>query len=144
MIYTIQRNNEQLGTFPMEQISLMARAGQLLPTDLAWSQGSTTPMTVATLLQSQSDGTGGVVPYKNPQALTGYYLAVGSLIPCLGLPHGIAAFILGLKGLKRVKAEPWVRGTAHAWIAIIGGGGMALLNLLFIGFMFIAPILARR
>jgi hypothetical protein len=88
-------------------------------------------MTVATLLQaSQGDATGGLIPYKNGPALTSYYLAVASLIPCLGLLTGIPAFFLGLKGLKKAKAEPWVRGTAHAWIGVVGGGGMVLLNLI--------------
>ena len=56
-----------------------------------------------------SGGDGGVnvlIPYKNPKALIAYYLAIFSLIPCLGLLLGIAAFILGLLGLKAAKAHP--------------------------------------
>lgn len=131
MVYTIQRQNEQFGPYSLDQVRGMSQAGQLLPTDLAWPQGANAPTTVAALLQSaQSDSTGGVIPYKNGPALLSYYLAVFSLIPCFGVLTGIPAFFLGLKGLKKVKAEPWVRGTAHAWIGVIGGGGLALLNLL--------------
>lgn len=73
------------------------------------------------------DGTGGVIPYKNMPALIAYYLAVFSLIPCLGILLGIPAVILGFIGLQRHKANPLVRGTAHAWIGIILGGCMSLL-----------------
>ena len=136
MVYTIQRQNEQLGPYTLDQVRGMAQTGQVLPTDLAWPEGASGPLTVATLLQaSQGDATGGVIPYKNGAALTAYYLAVASLIPCLGLLTGIPAFFLGLKGLKKVKAEPWVRGTAHAWIGVIGGGVMVLLNLIGLAFM---------
>jgi hypothetical protein len=136
VVYTIQRQNEQLGPYTLEAVRDMAQSGQLLPTDLAWPEGATGPMTVSTLMQvSQSDATGGMIPYKNGAALTAYYLAVASLIPCLGLLTGIPAFFLGLKGLKKVKAEPWVRGTAHAWIGVVGGGAMVLLNLAGIAFM---------
>src|ERR1051325_4995978 len=41
-----------------------------------------------------------VVPYRNPQALIAYYLAIFSLIPCVGLLLGAVAFVLGLLGLK--------------------------------------------
>lgn len=68
----------------------------------------------------QGDATGGVIPYKNVPALFAYYLGVFSLIPCF--PLGIAALILGIVGLRRVKANPAIRGTVHAWIGIIVGG----------------------
>ena len=62
-----------------------------------------------------------VVPYKNPKALIAYYLAIFSLIPCVGLPLGIAALILGVGGLKVVRSHPNVHGQVHAWIGIILG-----------------------
>ena len=70
-----------------------------------------------------------VVPYKNPKALIAYYCAIFSLIPCLGLPLGITAFILGLLGLKAANAHPGAHGKVHAWIGIILGGLCALGNL---------------
>jgi hypothetical protein len=63
-----------------------------------------------------------LIPYKNPLALTGYYLGVFSAIPCVGIPLGITAFVLGLLGLKRAKAHPESKGKVHAWVGIIVGG----------------------
>ncbi|MGC1276374.1 MAG: GYF domain-containing protein [Planctomycetaceae bacterium] len=76
---------------------------------------------------SQGDSTGGLIPYKNAPALIAYYLAVFSLIPCLGLPLGIAAVVLGVMGLKKRKENPAISGTAHAWIGIVLGGIMTLI-----------------
>ena len=70
-----------------------------------------------------SDGLmGGLIPVKNSSALIGYYLGVFALIPVLGIPLGIAAVILGTKGLKLAKLNPDAKGTGHAWTAIILGG----------------------
>lgn len=145
MQYTIQRQQESFGPYTLEQVRAYSQQGNLLATDLVWAEGAQTPVTVASFLQSvQGDATGGMIPYKNPQALTAYYLGVASLIPCVAVITGIIALILGLKGLKKAKAEPWVRGKAHAWIGIILGGGMALLNIVFILFTFLVPMLSRR
>jgi hypothetical protein len=70
-----------------------------------------------------------VIPYKNPKALVAYYLAIFSLIPCAGIPLGIAAFILGILGLKAAKAHPQSHGQVHAWVGIILGGLCATGNL---------------
>jgi len=70
-----------------------------------------------------------VVPYKNPKALIAYYLGIFSLIPCLGLPLGIAAFILGVLGLKFLKTHPAAHGKVHAWIGIVLGGLCTLANI---------------
>ena len=37
---------------------------------------------------SETDATGGLIPYKNPHALIAYYLGLFSLFPCLGLFAG--------------------------------------------------------
>jgi len=63
-----------------------------------------------------------VIPYKNPKALVAYYLAIFSLIPCIGIPLGIAALVLGVLGLKAAKEHPQSHGKVHAWIGIILGG----------------------
>ena len=75
------------------------------------------------------DATGGLIPYKNPQALTAYYLGIFSLIPIIGLFLGIAAFVLGIMGLRFRKRHPETKGAAHAWIGIILGGGIAVIHL---------------
>lgn len=73
-------------------------------------------------VQTGNGTLGGLIPYKNAKALSAYYLAVFSLIPFFGIFLGIAAFILGLKGLKFAKEHPESKGKAHAWIGILVGG----------------------
>jgi hypothetical protein len=87
-----------------------------------------------------NDGTlGGLIPYKNAKALIAYYLAVFSLIPFFGIFLGIAAFILGMKGLKFAQKHPESKGKTHAWIGILGGGffgfGYLILTIILIGFL---------
>lgn len=76
---------------------------------------------------SETDNTGGLIPYKNPHALIAYYLGLFSLFPCVGLLLAIPAFILGIMGLKRYKANPIIHGSVHAWIGIVMGGLMTLV-----------------
>jgi hypothetical protein len=93
----------------------------------------------------EGDSTGGVIPYKNVPALFAYYLGVFSIIPCF--PVGIAAVILGIKGLKVAREKPQVRGQVHAWIGIVAGGCFGLLWLAFTVLMavgIIAGANARR
>ncbi len=95
---------------------------------------------------TNTDATGGVVPCKNPLALTGYYLAVFSLIPILGLALGIAAIIYGTLGYSAYQKEPRKRGQAHAWVAIILGSlttpaNIILLTEIFSGLGNLLPIL---
>ncbi|HPZ07427.1 MAG TPA: zinc ribbon domain-containing protein [Candidatus Eremiobacteraeota bacterium] len=77
-----------------------------------------------------------LIPYKNIYALIAYYLGVFSIIPCIGIILGIAAFFLGLKGLALANERPEVKGKIHAWIGIIIGGlfgfGYLILFYLFI------------
>lgn len=69
----------------------------------------------------QGDATGGLIPYKNPPALIGYYLGYLGLLPILGFPFAIAAIVLGIIGLKKKKRNPIVKGTGHAIFAIVAG-----------------------
>ena len=68
------------------------------------------PPDTAFLPPSSGGALGGLIPDKNPSALTSYYLGIFSIIPCVGLPMGIAAVVLGLRGLSLVKQRPEVRG----------------------------------
>lgn len=86
-----------------------------------------------------ADVTSTIIPYRNPPALIGYYLAVFSLIPIIAVPLGLAAIICGVYGLKRAKAHPEQKGKAHAWVAIILGAITMLLNLAVVA----AVVLAR-
>ncbi len=87
-------------------------------------------------------GVSGLIPYKNPPALIAYYLGLFSLLPCF--PIGLAALVLGGMGLQRVRANPEVRGTVHAWIGIILGGFFGLLWTICTLFAVIGAIGAAR
>lgn len=63
-----------------------------------------------------------IIPMRNPKALAGYYLGVFSVIPVLGILLGIAAFTLGIMGLKEANREPAIKGKTHAWVGILVGG----------------------
>lgn len=75
----------------------------------------------------EGDATGGVIPYKNPKALIAYYLGILSGLPIIGLPLGIAAFILGYLGLKARRENPVIKGSIHAGIGIGCGCLFSLL-----------------
>jgi hypothetical protein len=97
---------------------------------------------------TEGDATGGVIPYKNPPALIAYYCGLFSLaacipVPFLFLPLPIAAIILGIKGLRKAKAEPRVRGQVHAWIGIIGGSicGIAGIIMTIVGIIGIIALI---
>src|SRR5687768_16705809 len=75
------------------------------------------------------DATGGIIPYKNPAALTAYYVGIFALFPCLALLLGPIAVVLGVIGFNRYRQTPIISGAVHAWIGIILGGGSFLLNL---------------
>jgi predicted Zn finger-like uncharacterized protein len=63
-----------------------------------------------------------LIPYKNARALIAYYLGVFSFIPCAGNVLGPAALVLGILGLRFVKAHPTAKGTGHAIAGIVMGG----------------------
>lgn len=71
---------------------------------------------------SSGSGINVIIPYKNPRALIAYYLAVFSLIPFVGIVLGLAAFVLGILGLRFRRQNPTAGGVVHAWIGIILGG----------------------
>ncbi len=73
------------------------------------------------------DTTGGLIPYKNPKALIAYYLGILSGLPIIGLPIGIAAFVLGVLGLRDRKRNPIIKGSIHAGIGIGCGFVFTLL-----------------
>ena len=107
----------------------MIAAGKVAPTDLVWAPGdpawhplSTVPgfAPIAPPPLPVEQGIG-LIPTGNPPALVGYYLAVFSLIPCFGLLLAIPAVVLGIIGMRKVKAHPEAKGATHAWVATILG-----------------------
>ena len=95
--------------------------------------------------QGQGDATGGVIPYKNPYALIGYYMGIISLPLCIiPLPLGIVPVVLGIIGLKKRAENPVIKGSVHAWIGIASGAISALFSILFLIMIVIAMLADRR
>jgi hypothetical protein len=90
--------------------------------------------------EMQGDGTGGLIPYKNPKALIAYYLGILSGLPLIGLPLGVASFVLGIRGLQDRKKNPIIKGSVHAWIGIGCGGFFAVLWSLLVVLLIVALI----
>ncbi len=87
------------------------------------------PPTVAGPMPQPADGPmSGLIPYRNPAALAGYYMAVFSLIPAVGLLLGPAACVCGVLGFREYRREPRSKGAAHAWVAMILGVLTSLAN----------------
>jgi hypothetical protein len=78
----------------------------------------------------KDDAISTLIPYRNSQALIAYYLGIFSIIPCLGFFMGIAAIVLGMRGLKVAKQNPQAKGTAHAIVGIVCGSVFGLIWLL--------------
>jgi hypothetical protein len=93
---------------------------------------------LAAIPVAEGDATGGVIPYKNPKALIAYYLGILSGLPLIGLPFGIAAFILGFLGLRDRQKNPAIKGSVHAGIGI----GCGCFFTLFWGFVVVSIIMA--
>jgi len=142
----INTGGQQQGPFTIEQINQNLRQGILSANfTLAWYDGcadwiplkdvpgvvifpthshapSPPPPPPPLAPPTQGDATGGIIPYKNPHALTAYYLGIFGLFPAIGVFLAIPAVILGISGLKKHKKNPVIRGSIHAWIGIIFGG----------------------
>ena len=101
-----------------------------------------TPETPDSTREPEGDATGGVIPYKTTCALIAYYCGVFSIIPCFII--GVAAFVLGIKGLKYAKAHPEVKGQVHAWIGIVAGGFFGLGYLILNLFLLVAWAVANK
>ena len=71
--------------------------------------------------EEASDGTGGVIPYKNGTALAAYYCAVFSFIPIFGCVLGPVAIVFGVLGVMYANKHPKARGMGHAVFGIVGG-----------------------
>jgi hypothetical protein len=79
-----------------------------------------------------NDAISGLIPYRNASALTAYYLGLFAILPVVGLGLGIAALVLGIRGLQQAREFPESKGKAHAGIGI-GCGALGLLfNLLIV------------
>lgn len=70
---------------------------------------------------SGGDGTGGLIPYKNPKALIAYYTGL-FLSPLCFVGLGIVPLIFGILGLRDRNKNPVIKGSVHAWVGIVLGG----------------------
>jgi Domain of unknown function (DUF4190) len=96
---------------------------------------------------TSDDDDGGVstlIPYKNPKALIAYYCGVFGLIPILGFFIAVAAVVLGIMGLRYVKAHPTAKGTGHAIVGIVLGSLSLLAHFSCIGFVVFGIIASSR
>ena len=81
----------------------------------------------------EGDSTGGIIPYKNPNALMAYYFSIFTLLCCITpIPLGLLPVFLGIKGLKDRAKNPIIKGSAHAWIGIVLGGFSVVGSILMI------------
>jgi hypothetical protein len=132
----------------LDEINQKIQSGEIsLASTQAWYDGSLNWAPLATLPGvvkptrppplpptgvATADATGGIIPYKNPLALTAYYLGLFGLIPFFGLILAIPAVILGVLGLKKRKQNPLIRGVAHGWLGIVLGAISIIYHLLII------------
>ena len=70
------------------------------------------------------------VPPRNGRALIGYYFAIASLIPILGVVLGPIAIFNGLEGLNHARRFPKHGGRAHGIVAVTIGSLTCVANLL--------------
>ena len=131
-------NGEEYGPADLDQIVQWAREGRLerdsllVPVDGGEVKSVHAEPRLAAILSAPPSIPGplpktdeaplsGLIPYKNPPALIGYYISILSCLPILGLLLGPPAIVLGIIGIRRRKAEPQRKGLAHAWIAFSFG-----------------------
>lgn len=95
------------------------------------------PADVLTQAQTEADaplpkrtGFTRFVPPRNGRALIGYYFAIASLIPILGVVLGPIAVFNGLEGLNHARRFPNHGGRAHGIVAVVLGSLTCLANLL--------------
>ena len=116
-------NGEEYGPADLDQIVQWAREGRLendallVPADGSEVKSVYAEPRVAAVLnappsipvplpKTDEAPLSGLIPYKNPPALIGYYISIFSCFPILGLLLGPAAIVLGIIGIRRRKADP--------------------------------------
>lgn len=153
----LSSGGHQTGPYSLSQVNAAIADGRIRPGEyMAWHHGCPgwiplaqiagvnfggnlpSGMTALPPAPVQGDVTGGVIPYKNPQALLSYYFGIFGLIPLLGIPFALAAIILGILGLKRSRLTPAVRGQVHAWIGMVLGASPLLAHIVVMALLIVA------
>jgi len=112
--------------------ALAPDAQQPVISDNPYAAPTTQSLAVAPVGPASENALETVIPVKNTPALIAYYLGLFSLFPVLGLPLAVAAVVLGRRGLKNVRANPEVKGTAHAWVGVVCGWLFGIFNTLLL------------
>lgn len=135
--YHVSRAREQLGVFSQAEVLAKLNRGELLPGDLAWTEGMTEWQPLATLFPP-SQGTPPPAPVdpalsmvipinRSGWAIAAGYLALFSVL-CIPAPFALFCGIMALRDLKR---QPHLQGAGRAWFGIVMGALGSLLVLLF-------------
>jgi len=152
-VWRVVRDGSESGPFTVADLHRMVADGRLRRTDLIRKDGmpdwrpagdarglfpgaapvpSPPPTTAA-----EGDSTGGLIPYKNPNALIAYYTGI-FLSPFCFVGLGIVPLVFGILGLRDRKKNPVIKGSVHAWIGIVLGS----LSLLFTGGIVVLVIIS--
>ena len=114
-------NGQQHGPIPWETLRLWVQQNRVPADAMLVCQTTQAERTVASFpdlaaLPRSDDAAATIIPYRNMPALVGYYLGVFSLTACIpilgivGIGMGIAAVVLGFKGLRNVERQPCGQG----------------------------------
>jgi len=93
-------------------------------------------------IEEPSDPFATLVPTRNQKALMGYYFAVFSVIPMIGLGLGPIAIWHGIRGLGAIKENADLPGKAHAIVAITLGSLTTIAHwftLMFVLYSLLSP-----
>lgn len=136
-VWRVVRDGSESGPFTVADLHRMAADGRLRRSDLIRKDGTpdwrpagearglfpgAAPAPSPPPTQTaEGDGTGGLIPYKNPNALIAYYTGI-FLSPFCFVGLGIVPLIFGILGLRDRKKNPVIKGSVHAWIGIVLGG----------------------
>lgn len=141
----VEREGKRHGPYTDGDLKRLAIDGRIQPTDHVWKNGmqewrsagdvrglfTGPPQDVAGPPKVEGDGTGGIIPYKNPKALIAYYTGL-FLSPCC---MGFIPLIFGILALQDRAKNPQIKGAVHAYIGIVLGGISTLILILgIIGF----------
>ena len=85
-----------------------------------------------------------LVPTRNQQALMGYYFAVFSVIPMIGLGLGPIGLWYGIRGLTAVKENPELPGKTHCVVAVTLGSITTIAHWLTMIFVLYSLLLPKR
>lgn len=147
-VWHVAIHGQKQGPMSREMLLTMMRAQQVAVDSLVWTPGMSQwqpatafPEFAAALgvalrvlpnqgAMGDDDTVSTIIPHRNSAALIGYYIAIAGLIPVLGLILGPIAVFMGVKGERLRRANPSAHGSVHAWIAIVLGGMVTVLNLI--------------